>query len=172
MIDWNLAVSIGLTLVALAAVGLALHMSRTRMVRYQPSAALTEMSLRLEELTLRVIELELALSKYRVGTAQLIGQVENLGKKPVWVPESPRPADREPVLVRLYQVIAEHFSLSELDTLMFDAGIAAESVTGGTVQAKSLALVQYAARHGLLEQLLVACRNARPRETWPQLTEM
>ena len=86
-IDWNLLITVGLTLVALAAVGIALHMSRARAVRYQPSTMLAEMSGRLEELTLRVIEVELALSRYRVGTAQLIGQVETLGAVPVWRPE-------------------------------------------------------------------------------------
>lgn len=176
-IDWNLLITVGLTLVALAAVVIALHMSRARAVRYQPSTMLAEMSSRLEELTLRVIEVELALSRYRVGTAQLIGQVETLGAVPVWRPEwigrGGAPEQREPVLVRLYQVIAEHFSLSELETLMFEVGIAAEAVAGGdTVHSRSMALVQYAARHGLLDQLVAACRRARPREVWPLLTEM
>lgn len=125
---------------------------------------------RVEELTLELIEVRLHLSSWQTGATHLIAQITALGYAPAWEPDDSLTGAgpmRQPALVRLYQRIAEHFDLNEIDALAAEAGMPAESYGGETRQARALALVQYAARHGNLSQLLAACRKARPKVRWP-----
>lgn len=155
-------------LLAIVAVAVALLFSRNRHVTYQADGVLAEMSRRLDELTLQVVELKLALSYSQVENATLRAQVLELGGKPMEssAKSIQQTMDEEP-LVRTYQLITEHFSLHEMDELAALAGIPPETYSGEEKPARALSLVQYAARHGKLEELVAACRRKRPRVKWP-----
>lgn len=168
IIDWSAAFAVLVALVALVAVGLAIWFSRNRRVTYQADTALEDYGRRLDELTLQVVELKLALSHYKVGTATLTAQVIRLGEAPEWRPEVfvQRSVDEEP-LVRIYQLIIDHFSIAEMDELAAAAGIPTESYGGHEAPARALSLVKYAARHGQLEDLVAVARKRRPKVRWP-----
>ncbi len=73
----------------------------------------------------------------------------------------------------LPEQISQHFNLDELRALCYDLSIDYENLRGETKEAKTLALVDYCARHGKLEQLLARCQELRPYLTWTleQLTD-
>jgi len=164
----GLVVVVGvLILVGVVIVAAVWRSHTTRATEYY---RLDDLMHRVEELTLEVIELRLHLSSWQTGATHLIAQITALGYAPAWEPDDSLTGAgpmRQPALVRLYQRIAEHFDLAEIDELAVAAGIPAESYGGETRQARALALVQYAARHGNLSQLLTTCRKARPRVRWP-----
>lgn len=171
MIDWSAVWNFVAVLLAVGALAAAVWFSRGGHVTYRAGTGLEDMSRRLDELTLQVVELKLALSHYQVGVATLTAQLIAARLQPEW--EVARAmaavADDEP-LVQLYQLITEHFQISEIDELAATAGIPPESYSGEERPARSLSLVQYAARHGRLEELTAACRRKRPRVKWPMFT--
>lgn len=122
-----------------------------------------------QDLLRRVLELELLVTEYQLGTSQLIAQLESMGVTPVWRPKSKTPTNGgvpESESISLYRAIVAQFSMDELTTLMLDAGIPEAEVGGDTATARALELVQYAQRHGQLDALKAACRKARPRGKW------
>lgn len=159
-----------ITVVAAAVVALTIWYSRNRNVNYQADGLIVEMSRRLDELTLQVVELKLALSYSQVENATLRAQVLELGGVPAMSQaKSIQQTMEEEPLVRIYQLITEHFGISEMDELAAKAGVPPESYSGEARPARALSLVQYAARHGRLEELVVACRRMRPRVMWPMV---
>lgn len=129
---------------------------------------------RLEELTLRVVGLELNQSGYRVWTSQLRGQVLELGGTPVpppaWlVVTEPKRDEPEAVnlLVAVYHLISEHFSVEEMADLAFQAGIDTESFGGETKAARARQLVEVAYRNDKLPPLVREARALRPAADWP-----
>lgn len=62
--------------------------------------------------------------------------------------------------------ISQHFNLDELRALCYDLAINYENLRGETLEARSLALVEHCARHGLTERLLEQCRTQRPFRPW------
>ena len=171
MSEWNVVWGSLITGVAIAALLLAIWYSRTRHVTYQvDNGLMAEMSRRLDELTLQVVELKLALSYSQVENATLRAQVLSMGGKPaVQVARTIQQTMEEEPLVRSYQLITELFGISEMDELAAMAGIPPESFSGDERPARALSLVQYAARHGQLEELVAAGRRKRPRANWPML---
>jgi hypothetical protein len=64
---------------------------------------------------------------------------------------------------QLNQFLNQHFSLGELRTLCFELNIPYDDLEGGEARAaKTLALVQYAGRHGLFESLTAHAQAQRP----------
>lgn len=168
VIDWQAAFGFLVALVAAGAVAAAIWFSRNRRVTYQADTALEDYGRRLDELTLQVVELRLALSHYRVGAATLTAQVIRLGEQPEWRPEAlaQRTGEDEP-LVRIYQLIIDHFNIAEMDELAAAAGIPIENYSGQESPSRALSLVKYAARHGQLDDLLAVARRRRPKVRWP-----
>lgn len=169
IINWSAVFAVVVALVALVAVVLAIWFSRNRRVTYQADSAMVEYSRRLEELTLRVMELEIGMSHYRVGVAKLTAQVVGVGLEPAWrpLPITAAAENGEPVLVQIYTIIAEHFSMAEMDEIALMAGIEAEEYGGEERPSRALHLVQLAVRTGRLEDLVAAGRKKRPRVKWP-----
>lgn len=168
MSEWSVVWGSLITGVAVVAVVVAIWYSRNRHVTYHADGLMVEMSRRLDELTLQVVELKLALSYSQVENATLRAQVLALGGTPEMSPaRSIQQAMGEEPLVRLYQLITELFGIAEMDELAAMAGVPPESFSGEERPARALSLVQYAARHGKLEELVAACRKKRPRAKWP-----
>lgn len=130
----------------------------------------------LEELTLRVVGLELNLSGYRVWSAQLRGQVVELGGTPIppppWlVVTGPTAADgaTDNPLVAIYHRIGDHFSIEEIDNLARDIGLDAEELGGESKSARARHLVESAYRNFRLTELARVARARRPEAEWPPL---
>ena len=132
------------------------------------------MAAQVEELTLRVVELELDRSGYRLWNAQLRGQIIELGHNPVppppWLVVTSAATEKATdgsVLVKVYHRVSEHFSLEEMADLAFQSGIDGEAFGGDTKSARAQALVEFAARHGELAELVRVARRLRPAVDWP-----
>ena len=74
--------------------------------------------------------------------------------------ERPRPLNQADI-TRLGQLIADRFSLSEIEALAFDLGLSGLLV-GDTVPLRARALVDVARRRGLMLRLINLCRQERP----------
>ncbi|MCA9917329.1 MAG: NACHT domain-containing protein, partial [Anaerolineales bacterium] len=62
--------------------------------------------------------------------------------------------------------LSDLFSLDELRGFCFDLNIRYESLRGDTIEAKSLALVEFCERRDLVDQLLAICARERPSHSW------
>lgn len=81
-------------------------------------------------------------------------------------PAPPEPEDRpRPVnqgdVVKLAQMIADRFSMSEIDGLAFDLELA-QRISGDTQPARARSLVDAARQRGLILRLINLCRQQRP----------
>lgn len=81
-------------------------------------------------------------------------------------PPPPEPEDRpRPInqgdITRLGQLIADRFSLSEIEALAFDLGLSGQ-LAGDTVPLRARSLVDVARRRGLILRLINLCRQERP----------
>ncbi len=65
-------------------------------------------------------------------------------------------------LPSLRRGITDTFSLDEIATACFDLGITYENLPGNTRDAKVRELIQYAVRHGILQDLVAYVHEARP----------
>lgn len=141
-------------------------------------AKVDSMATQVNELTLRVVELELARSGYRLWTAQLRGQIVELGYIPVppppWLavvgmtgftPSEPEPA--ESLLVQVYRKVAHYFNREEIADLALQTGIDPEAFGGETRDSRARELVEHAARHGKLPELVKVARGLRQGVLWP-----
>lgn len=72
-----------------------------------------------------------------------------------------------PDLPQFRQLLVQYFSDGELRDLCFDLGIDYDSLPGSGKSDKARELVAYAQRHGVMNDLLVACRRQRPNARWP-----
>ncbi len=64
--------------------------------------------------------------------------------------------------------ITRSFNLEELRTLCFDLNIHYDALGGEGLIGKARELLNYAARHDMLPQLMAALRQARPAVAWPE----
>jgi len=71
--------------------------------------------------------------------------------------------------VRVRQLIAEHFSMDEMRGLVFDMGVQPDAIPGNGSYDRSLELVAYCERRGLLDTLIQLCQGQRPHAPWPVL---
>jgi energy-coupling factor transporter ATP-binding protein EcfA2 len=78
------------------------------------------------------------------------------------------PITSEPVeqYLELYQMLANHFNLEELQELCFILGVRYDDLTGQTLSAKSLALQTYMERRNQLPQLIDQLAIMRPKVDW------
>lgn len=86
---------------------------------------------------------------------------EATGQEPPPPAVTPRPVGLRPTPAALARQIEAQFDMSEMDNLAFELGLAG-TVTGETAAARSVSLVQAAARRGLSVRLVELCREARP----------
>lgn len=104
------------------------------------------------------------------GTIQAGGDVVGRDKTTTFHGEtavSPPIRPLDSILAPLYNVIMEHFNLSEVRLeLAFPLGIDLETLTGSNKQEKVYALLQRCQRQGLVDKLMSRCREARPRADW------
>jgi len=138
------------------------------------------MAAQVEELTLRVVALELEKSGYRLWSAQLRGQVYELGGEPVpppsWlvVPGAATRAEGESspgdIIVEVYHLVSRLFNDEELDDLALRAGIEPGSFGGDTQNGRARELVEVAVRHGRFVELVDTARRLRPHVNWPRVT--
>jgi hypothetical protein len=135
------------------------------------------MAAQVNELTLRVVELELDRAGYRLWTAQLRGQIVELGHTPVPPPPwlvvtggagmGDAGPTAESVLVMVYQRVMKHFDMEEIADLALRVGIDGEAFGGDTQPGRARELVEYAVRHGKLSELVKEARRQRPAVDWP-----
>ena len=104
----------------------------------------------------------------RRGLAILIAQLRRSNMTPEWtldaVPvaiEFSRQQNDTTRQVRLWQMIAAKFDLTEQSELWFEMGWA-DNERGETVGERARALVAYARRRGRLDELVALCREKRP----------
>lgn len=82
------------------------------------------------------------------------------------IPSPPVIVDVPPVSTpdnrALAQILSALFSRDELDELAFQLNINAEEIGGETRGKRARALVEFAARHGMLDELIELARRLRP----------
>ncbi|MFQ5400534.1 MAG: hypothetical protein ACE5E7_13170 [Anaerolineae bacterium] len=71
---------------------------------------------------------------------------------------------------QLRNILVKYFNLGELKTLAFDLGIEYEELEGDNKSVKALALVQYAQRYELYDDLVAYVQRARPHLDLGQYT--
>lgn len=82
-------------------------------------------------------------------------------------PEPPAPAPNKPVdLVRLHELLAQHFSLDELRTLCFRLNLDIADLPGEGKSAKARELVTYVERRGRTAELIVEAKRERDHVNW------
>lgn len=69
-------------------------------------------------------------------------------------------------LVALQKNIGTYFNLGEIQLLCFQLNIEYENIEGSTRTEKSMMLIQYCKRHGLLHELVTLCQRNRPHLDW------
>ncbi len=112
------------------------------------------------QLQLRIVELE-------IGVRILTAQLRREGLIPEWVPPAVASSDGQtaapmPDSRALTQVIAALFNRDEIDDLASRLGIDTEEIVGETRGKRARALVDYAERHGMTEELVTLARQLRP----------
>lgn len=70
--------------------------------------------------------------------------------------------------IRLRELLARHFSKTELESLCFDLGIDKEELPEGVKKELAQEIILYCERHDKMELLLKACREQRPTTEWPE----
>lgn len=81
------------------------------------------------------------------------------------VPPPPEESARAAVVPEkraLTQVVAALFSRDEIDDLAFQLGINSEEIGGETRGKRARSLVDYAERHGMLDELVALAKRLRP----------
>lgn len=68
--------------------------------------------------------------------------------------------------LELYQLLADHFNLEELQELCFILGVRYDDLSGQTLSAKSLALQTFMERRNQLAQLIEQLTILRPKVDW------
>jgi len=130
----------------------------------------------------------------RLGVAALLAQLRGAGLAPVWEPETARPGVSNYELgirnseggrgrwewyaerggggvfdrVGMQKRLTRHFSLGELEDLVFQLGGDGAEVWGeaGTLAGRARALVQWAERNGRTGELVAVCRELRKSVRW------
>lgn len=157
-----------MTTAAVLVLALSLYWQRQRGTRFESQTTLEAMRRQNDEITLQLIDMQRRLSYALRYIADLSAVLAENGIQPPSMPLelAPTRAQQFPSVV-LHQLMVRVFDMDELTELALEADIPPESYSGGTVSARARSLIQYAERHGVLSELLDACRKARPREMWP-----
>ena len=86
----------------------------------------------------------------------------------IYTGSASEPVALPPHLARIRDQMIQVFDKSELKTLCFDLGIAADDLSSETRTALAQSLVAYCYQRQRLPELLRLCRTQRPHVTWPQ----
>lgn len=103
--------------------------------------------------------------------AALFDQLRDAGLTPVPAPSKMVVAPAAAVatgVTAIQQKIIKHFSLEELDDLVFQLGVDGETVwsSAATLRTRARALVRFAVRHERLNELVELCEELRPSIDW------
>lgn len=182
MSDWVAVTVLGMSLaMSVAALAVAIAYGRHQEVeliqpgargaelRDQQRAAIDKLLEDQQRLTLRVLELELTVTELQLDNSRLRSLLHEAGIEPPSNPKLRTDGAPESLAVALYKLIAARFNVDELADLGMSIGIQNEDIAGETITARALELVQYAQRHGMLSELIAACRKARPKTAWPKV---
>jgi hypothetical protein len=108
-----------------------------------------------EEMSAEIAELRAVLAEWEIGMRLVFAQMKAAGLTPAWQPRE-RPARK--VYGRtdgtMAGRIAAQFNIDEINALAYDIGILAEDFSGDTRIARSMELVELAARRGISAALL------------------
>ena len=74
-------------------------------------------------------------------------------------------------LSELHRNVADHFNVSELQSLCFDLGIDYENLSGANKTDKIRELITHLQRRGHLDELVEYCTQMRPNVAWRELTD-
>lgn len=72
-------------------------------------------------------------------------------------------------LVQIRRIVADVFTLEEMNDLAFQLGINYEEIKGDSPLEKARELVLYCENRGLVENLIHTCQAQRPHAPWPIL---
>lgn len=71
--------------------------------------------------------------------------------------------------LHLAELLARHFSLTELENLSFDVSVNGDEITGSTRGERARELISYCERRDILGELIARCREKRPKVLWPYI---
>lgn len=139
-----------------------------------PSQRMIAERMMIEEIgRLRIANIELGrvISEYDGMSRKLLRQLEEMGVEPAARPNGIIKAAKrgEMPLQELHQLIEQYFNSEEIHSLAFKLGIEYENITGSTRKLRALSLIEYCARHGLLQALVGWCKKKRPSVDWPHI---
>lgn len=119
----------------------------------------------------RILELETLLAEHEAGHAANARRMAANNIPLAWKPKRTAKAvmNGGSKLLPLYDLLYERFSDDELYDLGFRIGIKRDEIVGETHSAKAQCLIEYAARHELVDDLIVAGREVRPDLRWPEV---
>lgn len=119
--------------------------------------------------SLRLLETETLLREHELGHEVNVRHMERRGVAPAWRPTRTlkRIMNGGSRLLPVYELLYERFSDDELFDLAFRVGIGRGELMGDTHSARAQGLIEYAARHELVDELLAAGREVRPELGWP-----
>lgn len=86
----------------------------------------------------------------------------------IYTGSASEPVALPPHLARIRDQMIQVFDKSELKTLCFDLGVAADDLPSETRTALAQSLVAYCYQRQRLPELLRLCRTLRPHVSWPQ----
>jgi hypothetical protein len=75
-------------------------------------------------------------------------------------------------LIKLRQILTDHFDDGELRTLCFDLRIDYQSLPGEGKADRARELIAHCQRHGRMADLIDRCGQLRPNVAWPDATEL
>lgn len=117
----------------------------------------------------RIVELETLVAEFEAGHEMNARRMEQKGVALVWRPTRTARsiANGGARLLPLYELLFERFSDDEMFDLAFRVGIKRDEIEGDTHSARAQSLIEYVARHELVDELLAAGREVRPELEWP-----
>ena len=85
------------------------------------------------------------------------------------MPNAPDPTNEAVNKPLLRELIARHFSLTEISLLCFELNLDYEDLSGDNKAGKTMALVLHFSRRKQLDNLIAACQQQRPQIDWRQV---
>ena len=119
----------------------------------------------IRQLRAEVLRIDTELQRWRVAFAALVSEfAARTGELPTTQPPESQaaPVQISPLpAARLAALIAELFSIEEIDSLAFELSLSA-NVAGDTAEARARSLVDAARRRRKTDALVALCRRERP----------
>ena len=122
-----------------------------------------------EHLRIRIAELEREMIDFRIAMAKVLSSlydtVHDMERWQRWNQTQSQEAVERLKLLR--DCIADHFSLSEVQTMCFDLDVNFDDLEGEGLENKARELVLYMNRNGRCPELVFYCREHRPHIKLP-----